>query len=432
MMHRRILALASIAWVLTGTPSYADDSFYMELGDDAGEEAAQQQWQTLQRQYKPLLGKYRYFPKTVGQSSGRAVVRIQAGPVESKERAQTICKQLFKRNISCFVMEGLSSAPPSALANLSDESMNRPLKAVQLPWTERGEISPPPPIKEVLPPVAAPQKTKSEEDEEADSDSAPSRDAEVHVAEAIRVPLTQEVAQQQNTHVIVTTLPEIKVPHHQTPQAPSKYSDESEDSGPGWLVVEFFPNDEIATAFWWEVRRTVTAQYKQLKTHTLPAETSSATDKVSMSLGTFTSSSEAYQFCRKSVQAEARGLTCHFSNVEPGTQQAQSPPRAEPEPLLAKKPAVEAQAVNSRRYWIEVASASSQADALEAWNAIRSQHDDIVHGFRNNISVSTQGGEGFVVRLGPIEDHEEALHACAELQNRGVDCRVMMAITAKH
>jgi len=411
------------------SPCFAANSFYIEIGQDAASDVAGKQWHDLQASHKAMLGSLHYFPKAVVQS-GSELTRIQAGPIDSKEKAQKICTRLFHENVSCFVMEGLGDAPPTKILNMSEESMSHPVKSVQLPWLPGTDIAPPAPIAEVPAPAAVPSEPEAKPQlvQDAEETTAPAPAAakkpQIHVAEAIRVPLTQSTDQQQNAKVVVDELPVIKPAFAPSHEGDSKYADESLDSGPGWLVVESFPDEEIASSFWEEVRHSSAKQVKKLRMRIVRPLMASGHAGASLNVGAFASSSDAYDFCRKNIQASARGLTCRFSTEDPGKDEQEAPRHR----LAQNPPAVDSAAVAAPRqkYWIQVAAASSQDEALSQWENVKSENDDVVHGMRNSISVSSDDKKTYVVRLGPMDDHDEAIHACAQLQDRGVDCQVVL------
>jgi len=424
--------IGCLALIAVSSPSFAAGSYYVELGQDASAEATAKQWNALVQTHKALLSGLHFFPKTVMESGSEATTRIQAGPIDTKDKAQKICTRMFKENVSCFVIEGLGDAPPpTKIMNMASESLAHPVKVLQLPWLPGSEVAPPAPVAEV--PAAAPAVEPKDLQEIKPLTEAPveEKKAQVHVAEAIRVPLTQEDDQQKNAKVVVDELPAIQPTFSDSHGGDTKYADESADSGPGWLVVESFPAEEIATSFWEEVRHGAPKEVKKLRIRIVRPLSATGHAKASLNIGPFASSSEAYDFCRKSVQASARGLTCRFLAGDPGKDEPEAPRHRLPEKPVSVDKSVDAAASTARKYWIQVASAASQGDALQEWENVKSENDDIVHGLRNSVSVSAQDKNTYVVRLGPMDDHDEAIHACAQLQGRGVDCEVVLYLPGK-
>ena len=139
-MNGEAVVKHSIASVILGalmgfsTPSFADNAYYLELGNDTTRGEAQNQWDGLVRKHKSMLGKLTFFPKDVIQSGNKEATRIQAGSIDTKDKADKICSALFKANVACFVIAGLNDAPPKSTMNWSEQSTQRPVKIVQLPW----------------------------------------------------------------------------------------------------------------------------------------------------------------------------------------------------------------------------------------------------------------------------------------------------------
>ena len=420
---------------LSATASLAEEGFYVEVGGDTTAEEASKQWEALVEKHKTLLGKLKFFPKSIVQGGDSVGTRIQAGPIASKEKAQKICSKLFKQNVPCFVIEGLSEAPKSVM-NLSEQS-ERAVKVVQLPWLASSD-APPAPIQEL--PVASDDAPVVFVPENESNKDVGGKQADVKVAEAIRVPLTEGEDQQRSARVTVKALPNIKPVS--APGGLDSYPDERDDSGKGWLTVGDFLNEEIATSFWGEVRISASKQAKKLRVRVLRPLLASSDAKTSLNLGPFTSSSEAYNFCREGIQARDRGLNCTFSNNEPGADEfkkAAASPNSESYAAArqasrirpVENPATVAGTL-SKQYWVQVLSASSQIEALHQWEELKAKNDDLISGMRNSITPSIKDKDTYVVRVGPIKDNSEAIKLCSKMQERSINCRVILYSTVGH
>jgi len=413
-----VALLAAGAFFFTTAPSFADNSFFIELGNDVPQSDAAKQWDELAHKYKAMLGHLKYYPKAVGSTAN---VRIQAGPIADKDKAQKICTRLFKENVACFVIEGVGDTPPTSVMNLSEESMNRPVKVVQLPWL--GNSNETMPIASVPTPAPAPQAPEvltSVSDEAVKPQLETSnRQAEVQVAEAIRVPLTQSEDQQQNAEVTVKSLPDLKSPFASAHGGDGKYADESDDSGAGWLSVTSFPNEEIAASFWEEIRHAAPKQAKKLRVRILSPLLASGGAHISLNVGPFASSSEAYNFCRQGIQAKERGLTCSFTTAMPGDDASHVERRRPVENPVAMT------------YWIQIGAAQSQEEAMQQLEDISSKNEDLIKGLRSSVAPSSTDAGSYIVRVGPITNHDEAIQSCSRMQDRGIDCRVISFAATK-
>ena len=310
MKHPFIAIILASLLCAQVSPCFADDSYYIEVGDDTSQAEAPRQWDALVAKHKRELEKLKFYPKTMIGAAPAANTRIQAGPIAGREQAQKVCTRLFKQDVSCFVIAGLGAAPPSAMRNMSEESIANPVQVVQLPWNTESGIAPPPPAPiQTLTVASVPEVAPLPVPEE--------RKASVSVAEAIRVPLTQGDDQQQGAQVVVKSLPDITPLTPMTSSGDGKYVDESDISGEGWLSVSSFPDEESAASFWGEVRHANTKSAKKLHVRIISPLLAKGSHRISLNVGPFANSSEAYRFCREAIQAKARGFTCGFSHDLP-------------------------------------------------------------------------------------------------------------------
>jgi len=287
---------AGIFWVMAMSPALAQtesvapkEEFYLEIGNDVPKAEIENTWKNLVAAHKAQLAKLKLFPKDIITGGVVTGARIQAGPIAAKIKAQKICNRLFADQVPCFVIEGLTEMPPSSTSSLNDTGFEQaPGEFVRLPWLE---------------------------------EQPPLREAEVHVAEAIRVPLAEEntVTVPMPTPIVAQPLPEPEKPI----AADSQYDNENDQSGPGWLSVGAFLNAEVARAFWDEVGPGVPAYAKGLRVRIIQPLVETRNNQATLHIGAFKSSKDAYEFCREHIQAGERGLSCRFSLREPGVDAAQ-------------------------------------------------------------------------------------------------------------
>jgi len=280
----------------------AANEYFVEVGNDVKKEDAAKEWGALVASNKSLLSKLKLYPKDVLQDGQPVTTRMQAGPILSKAQALKICAKLFAKDVSCFVIEGVNYAPPTAMVHLNEHGT---LAANgSLPWlsgssrvgaapvikADEGEIDGSArevaqrevsePVKGLvaLPWLEAKKVEAPMMYESMAINEAPNKKAEVQVAEAIRVPLTQTVDLEDA--IRVSALPELK---------PSfgirQLRDESNEmgtvnSGAGWLDVGSFVNEEIASSLWEEVLSANRKQAKTLNIRVSHAAGASEKDKI--------------------------------------------------------------------------------------------------------------------------------------------------------
>ena len=395
-------------------PSFADNSYYVELGKDMGKDEAAAQWQALVAKNKSLFSHLQYFPKSVIQSGSVTGTRIQAGPITNKNKAQKICAKLFTQNIPCFVIEGIGNAPPTETMNLAEKAGKPGL----LPWLTADPINPPPPVQETSSLPWLQDNSK--------------RQGRVQVAEAIRVPLTDDFNPEGNGKVTVSPLSEL----HPTfkKQAAANNVDTTGGNGAGWLTVDTFPNEDVATSFWEETRATLPKSEKTLHVRVMKPLMAEQQSTASLAIGPFADSTQAAAFC-DSIQAKDRGLNCHYDG-SPATEKTQlahgdaynNRRMAEARKHLKENPLADISpaAGSSKQYWVQVVSASNQLEALHEWETLKSSNADLLGKMRSSVSASATNHDIFVVRVGPIAGNDDAVQLCTKLQSRSIDCRVLL------
>jgi len=375
---------------ITATPCLAED-YYLEIGKDVNQADAAKEWESLATKYKNQLGKLHFYPKAIIQEGTTIATRLQAGPITNKAKAQKVCNKLFTDHIPCFVIEGSGSAPPASMINMSEKKVALPWLAgssqqATLPWLGEGK----------------------------------SKQGKVEVAEAIRVPLSDNTLMPKDARVDVKALPAMN-PTFKNGNATSKNGDD----GGGWLTVSEFPDQDIASAFWDEVRAASPKLSSGLHARVMKPLLSHNESKTSLNIGPFRNGDAAYAFCNEGIQAKERGLTCSFIGQEPNAGESQYASQERHRPL-ENPPSYAPVAGPSRQYWVQVVSAPSQIEALRQWEDIRSNNRDILGGMRSNVSLSGNDKTTYAVRVGPIANNDDAIKLCAAMQARNIDCRVLL------
>jgi hypothetical protein len=308
------------------------------------------------------------------------------------------------------------------VANLSETAES----GGRLPWQASGDPVQPPQVKEAsaLPWLSAPA-------------PAEKRKAQVEVAEAIRVPLTDNFDPNGSGKVTVKQLPELR-PTFRKPVAENKPSGTPEDAK-GWLTVDTFLNDDVALSFWQEVRSSLPKKDNSLRVRVLKPLMAKGDGRSSLSIGPFASNSEALAFCN-TIQAGERGLNCGFAGAQAGggniqvagnTSRSVSRKRLQENPYAQLAPAAGPDNVSGKQYWVQVLSAGNQMEALQQWESMKSSHSDLLGGMRNSVSPSSSNKGEYVVRVGPIAGNDEAIRFCTRLQERGIGCRVLLYTLGK-
>jgi len=374
---------------LVSAPAMAED-FYVELGRAPNETEGQAMWATLQPQHK-TLAKYSYFPNQLLQPDGSFIIRVQAGPMHTKEEAQRVCYRLFRKQASCFVIEGFDpnnaktfDKPKEVSGGLSDF----------LPWRSAGSK---PAIIEAAPlpaPTPVPVKDKGK--------------AKVDVAEAIPVPISESNEVTVGEPVAITA----------TEDAPTiQIADVKPTENAGWLSIQPFLDQKSAQKFWSDARRNTPEQSKDLSMKIIHPLVSHDIPKVILALGSFPSESAAMKFCKESISQSAY-LECNFSTQPPQGEEAEKPAAAAPV----------AEAAPTEDYtltWVQVLSETTQDKALEKWERIRTDNDDLLADIRSQITTSLANPGVYVVRIGPLKTRSKAAKLCDALKANKVACTLV-------
>jgi len=406
----------------------ADEAYYIELGGDVSEDAAAEQWKTLSTTYKTQLGSLQFFPKTVIEGGKPSSVRIQAGPIATKEKAEKTCHRLFAHKVSCFVIEGLENAPPASVVSLPEKVKEQSTTQADLPWLRKKppeqdvvEVQPareehsmwswltgkkkletenaPIVIEDLQPHTPAPVKPVAAPVEE--------KEANVEVTEAVHVPLSD------GNGTVPASQP-ITIRQIDPAKATTIASNDTGKSG--WLIVPGFADDNSALSAWQSIRSAVPQKAAGLRVRVVQPLAHSNT-KTSLNIGPFATRADAEAFCQNGVQAADSKLHCHFTDKESTAIEEALVPRAKPAFDPAKP---------SKQYWAQIITAPSQSEALEQWQELKTGNADLLKDVRSSISPSQTRKNAYVVRIGPLADNNDALSLCSTLQERGIHCSVML------
>lgn len=478
---QRILFLIAIMFsgmcIMLSAPAFAGVHYYLEIGDQVSDQQAAQNWHQLSKAHESLLKGLWYYPKTIFTNGEKSGVRIQAGPVDSKQRAQTICKTLFAADTSCFIIEAMQDSPPESVVRLQ-QARQEAAEPVAVEADQQG----------FLPWLTGESSGKEEEPgtfsrlwswltgEDQDDDgrgAAPAiaplpaaveshdlgneSEAEVEVAEAIRVPLSQAGSGNFTDNFIVVgpqseaadmaghaELPPVHALETSpvvTTAAISKArrapignpSSELVSEGAGWLTIAAFHDEEEASAAWQRVHRAAPEKAAGLRVRIIRPFVSQYEAETTLNVGPFPSDEDAMAFCNQQVKTVDSGLVCDFTTDESSRVAASR--RVSRRMLMAARRNAQLSTSagrgehhrDAKSYWVQVLSAPGQLQALHAWKNLRAAHPDLFSDTRSNVS-RLSGQEGYyVVRVGPMAEDNEAKTLCHDLKTRKLDCNIVIS-----
>ncbi len=121
LLRNRVFVGAAIAGSVFAQVSLADSYVFLQLGSASSREEAEELAGVLKADFSGLLSRYGFHVREVGQvTSSRPAWRVQAGPVESKTRANRVCAEIQARGNDCFIVE--SAVPLSAVQTEASEA----------------------------------------------------------------------------------------------------------------------------------------------------------------------------------------------------------------------------------------------------------------------------------------------------------------------
>ncbi len=453
-----VALLGAVVFLLYPLNSYATGEYYIELGSESSEEEAIAQWKLLADKHKEVLGSMQFFPTTVlHKSDNKVTTRIQAGPLNTKLDAYRICGKLFEDNVPCFVVEGEHH---EASVNIVREQKQEMAEAAEsLPWLA-GQL----PVNDNIPrplattPAFQPQPVEVVEQEEEDegffswifgsdddeekapapvaatAEAAPASNAkgEVEVAEAIRVPLTNDEMlfkpefTKQSQPIKPVAIP---IPTEERASEPV--------SEPGWVNVRSFAEEDSASLFWQTVREQEPIQTAGLRVRVLEPLVERNRGEVSLNIGPFAGRADALTFCREIIRRKNADLYCEFQQQEEQAVASKlvSPRYHHSQRYNRRQAAMEARygrrgssmlqpSRPSKVFWLQVAMENTQMQALQRWDDLREQHPDLLEGLRSSVSATLMDGTKYMVRVGPLDSNAAAAELCSSLKNRGVSCKI--------
>lgn len=373
------------------------EEYYVELGRANSEQEAQSTWIEIRDANTKILSGYDVYPNQIIQPNGKSTYRVQAGPMSNKLEAQRVCRRLFRHQVPCFVIEGFD---PKNSQSFSDSEEKNPAKfGLQdfLPWMQSPEVV------QADPAPAVAQESQKKVGKTIAPAATP--DAQVDVAEAIPVPLSESNEVSVSEPVSVFSFDNMF----------SSSSENILDNTSGWLSVQPFLNEESANSFWKTLKKGKANEVRGLEVKVIHPLVSHDIPKVILAIGSFASEQMAMNFCHNYI-ASSRYLECSFSAQPPEGEESGKPTVHND----SYSPAAEEYSL----FWVEVLSEKSQEKALEKWERIRTDNDDLLSDVRSQITASFSHPGLYVVRIGPLKMKNKAQKLCNALVSRKVPCKL--------
>ena len=95
----------AVASIPPAASAPASGNFRVQLGAVRSHDAAQKEWERLQKTNKDLLGKLSLNISQANLGDRGTFYRVQAGPVGDQQAATDLCAKLKARNVSCIIVK---------------------------------------------------------------------------------------------------------------------------------------------------------------------------------------------------------------------------------------------------------------------------------------------------------------------------------------
>jgi len=387
------ITLLALTFYFQASPLHAIELYYVELGRFPNESKATQNWQQLLDDQTSLLDELEPYPRPVIHEGRQVLFHLYAGPLEGKQEATKLCQRLFAADIACFVVEGLPAAPQRRQAQ-SDKDLGLPWlseakeKAQQqereqalLPWTvarpDRHE-------KDLQTVVVSEAPRIATEETSAKLDQTAQIAAKMQVAEAVRVPLSQQ--------------PEMMV--SQKPIAASQAD---------FALVTPFATQRDAVRFWQRL-----AAYRRVD---IRAEVSRSADKMSYQVRVNLTSNPAMfdALCLDVTQLDA-ALSCIPDSADVSI---------EPHQLAADKSEA---ASEGEVFRVRIMPPFGDGSGAPGWHRlVLEQHADLLSGLKQASEPQQRHGKSAML-VGEFASKDEALALCYQLKQRQLSCQIIGGI----
>jgi hypothetical protein len=373
MKIRFVLLSFLLIGLVFSRPAIADSFYFVELGKVKSLKEADEQWQQLLDAHTALLGDLRYYPREVIHEGRHSFVHIYAGPIEDKSEAQTLCSRLFRDKIACFVVEGLPSVQKKTESIVAEAPI--------LPWLLEEEKKR---VDEQRQAALLPWSVTSQVQEPINDEVA---EAKIEVAEAVRVPLSDNVSSSQRSH---------------------------SPSNKHWVVVKHFERQRDAIDYWKRVRDEAQNMTVGLRT---VIRRGAGDERFSLLVGPVSSHSDASYLCSMALLPVDPSLSC---DVKEDLANARSKHRYNKTEYAPE--AVAPSRAEKAAYWIQLPLTGKVEDADILWQSLLREHGDVLAEIEYRGVSSTLRGHAF--QLGNFSSKDEAVERCYQLMQRQVKCQV--------
>ncbi len=337
-------------------------------------------------------------PKSVQEAMERAVPPPAPPPAESTASGATLLQQMMKSEPAST--EGYTPPPPTP------EGASQPIHAAPQPFSDltprvgtvdqrpvRDPLDPSGRLVPSAPPIAA------------------QPGANVNVAEAIRVPVTEEDIVEDTTPSMAQELAKVQgYPSAPTPIATN------------WVQLSYFIDQQNALSFW-EAYRLENPAFPSVRVRVTKPYMFARTDpRVSLRIGPFENENVPRDFCDMVKDLDMRCFMVTDLGMSSPKHGATSIGKSSYDYRRNH-----AQNMDDH-YWVQLGAFHSPDHAQEAWGRMQRDHTLLLTALSPDITtagISSSATNAFRLRAGPYRTRIPASRLCATLRSRGESCVVI-------
>lgn len=459
---------------LTGFAAAASAAtvYTVQLGSFESEQEAREHWETLSKRFSGLFSPLRYASAKVQLPPDNFVYfRTQAGPLATREEADSICNTLAVKGFECYVAETAmftadgqeiaeeASAPPAEEAPPPPPPPPAPVAATEpapeaVDLTEAEEIkgmyartapahTPPAVAQPKVAPSAANPLTSAPAAGGGPFEVGQSRYALSRGEEAPRVPTAAAVSVDRGETADLKVAEAVPVPLDGVNAAGGGYS-----SGPPvperglpsqqfrrptlWAEVSYFASQDAALGYWRTLRSRDNAIPQGLRLRVVkPLRQRGGDNRLSLRVGPFGNTDAIRRLC--SFTAPER-LRCQaMRDIGSAVSYAQAERRRlDPAEAYARRlgatPFSRPPGVGT--YWVQLGAYPTTGAAARQWSALQAAHGSLLGKVGEQIiapGYSSVARSVYRLRAGPFTNGAEATNVCNALRQRGTVCMVVQA-----
>lgn len=404
-LWQRVTLLAFALSLACVAPALADSSFLLQLGTFASREEAQGKWNEVQSGNPDVVGKLQgHIAEVMLPPDNIPSYRTQAGPVNSRREAKSMCKNLQQRGVNCLIVETAFAA-----TDLAPEMA--------------GDVASPSPVRTPEPPAPAAEPAVAPEQQITTSAVAP-----------VEAPQTQEPSPREP---VAAANPAPQKTYVRVTRRAGSYSNPNDAKKPGFFRGAFRFNNQEET----------TEEVTTSETTPAPVAVASAAQEDDDKPGFFgrlfgrSSKHEEKTAVAASEPAPApapvpvKADTAVKGDVEVA-EAIRVPVSSDESPSPAKYQTISADnssnsplsvvdGDSSSAYWVQISYFKTEARAYAFYNRLKAASPQTFAKTRMRVTKPFVQNKRASLRVGPFASQDEAQSICSAAETRSMRCTLI-------